>query len=45
MKPARSFGPALAAGEWSDFWIYVVGPVAGAALGAFAYQIVRRAGP
>ena len=41
MNPARSFGPALAAGEWSDFWIYVLGPLAGAALGAFAYQAVR----
>ena len=41
MNPARSFGPALAAGEWSDFWIYVAGPVAGAALGALAYQLVR----
>jgi aquaporin NIP len=41
MNPARSFGPALAAGEWTDFWIYVVGPVIGAALGAFAYQLVR----
>jgi aquaporin NIP len=41
MNPARSFGPALAAGEWSDFWIYVAGPLVGAALGAFAYQLVR----
>ena len=41
MNPARNFGPALAAGEWSDFWIYVAGPLAGAALGAFAYQAVR----
>jgi MIP family channel proteins len=41
MNPARSFGPALAAGEWSDFWIYVIGPVVGAALGAFGYQLVR----
>ena len=41
MNPARSLGPALAAGEWHDFWIYVVGPVTGAALGAFAYQLVR----
>jgi MIP family channel proteins len=41
MNPARSFGPALAAGEWTDFWIYVVGPVAGAALGAGAYEFIR----
>jgi aquaporin NIP len=43
MNPARSFGPALAANEWSDFWLYVLGPLAGAAVGAFAYQLVRGA--
>ena len=41
MNPARSFGPALAAGEWHDFWLYVLGPVVGASLGALAYQLVR----
>jgi aquaporin NIP len=41
MNPARSFGPALASGTWSSFWIYVIGPVAGAAIGVFAYQLVR----
>jgi MIP family channel proteins len=41
LNPARSFGPALAAGEWTSFWIYVAGPLAGAALGALAYQLVR----
>jgi MIP family channel proteins len=41
MNPARSFGPALAAGEWHMFWVYVVGPVVGAALGALAYQAIR----
>ena len=44
MNPARSFGPALASGTWTDFWIYLVGPVVGAALGAFAYQLVRTPG-
>jgi aquaporin NIP len=41
MNPARTLGPALAAGEWRDAWIYVAGPLGGAALGAFAYQAVR----
>jgi aquaporin NIP len=41
MNPARSLAPALAAWEWHDFWVYVVGPIAGAALGGLAYQLVR----
>jgi MIP family channel proteins len=41
MNPARSLGPAVAAGEWTDAWIYLVGPMLGAAVGAFAYQLVR----
>jgi aquaporin NIP len=41
MNPARSFGPALVSGQWTDFWIYLIGPLTGAALGALAYQVVR----
>jgi MIP family channel proteins len=41
MNPARSFGPALVSGEWRDFWVYAAGPIAGAALGALTYQVVR----
>jgi aquaporin NIP len=41
MNPARSLGPALVSGNWHDLWIYVAGPVVGAALGAVAYQLVR----
>jgi MIP family channel proteins len=41
MNPARSFGPALASGTWSSFWVYVIGPVIGAAIGVFAYELVR----
>ena len=41
MNPARSFGPALASGEWTDFWVYVAGPLVGAAIGGLAYQVLR----
>jgi aquaporin NIP len=41
MNPARSFGPALVTGTWTGFWVYVAGPVCGAGIGAFAYQLVR----
>jgi aquaporin NIP len=41
MNPARSLGPALAAWEWRDLWIYLVGPIGGTALGGLAYQLVR----
>ena len=41
MNPARSFGPALVSGEWKDFWVYLGGPIVGAAVGALAYQLVR----
>ncbi len=41
MNPARSLGPAIVGGTWTDFWVYVVGPILGAAGGALAYQVVR----
>jgi MIP family channel proteins len=41
MNPARSFGPALLAGAWQAHWVYWVGPMVGAALGAGVYQLVR----
>jgi MIP family channel proteins len=42
MNPARSFGPALIAGVWRDQWVYWVGPIIGAALGAAIYQVLRK---
>jgi MIP family channel proteins len=41
MNPARSFGPALIAGAWQAHWVYWLGPILGAILGAFAYQWLR----
>ncbi|MFN3704962.1 MAG: MIP/aquaporin family protein [Thermoflexales bacterium] len=34
LNPARSIGPALAAGQLDQLWIYVLGPVLGAVLAA-----------
>ncbi len=45
MNPARSFGPVLISGVWTAHWIYWVGPIVGAALGAFAYEFVRDTEP
>ena len=46
MNPARSFGPALIAGVWTNHWIYWVGPLIGALVAAFVYEAVflRRKG-
>lgn len=41
MNPARSLGPAIVAGIWRDQWIYLVGPLVGACLGAGIYQLLR----
>ncbi len=38
MNPARSFGPALAMGDFSYLWIYILGPFAGAAGAALLYN-------
>lgn len=43
MNPARSLGPALFTGglALTHLWVYVVGPVLGAAAAAFLYEAIR----
>lgn len=38
MNPARSLGPAWVSGTMSAQWVYLVGPVLGAAAGALVYD-------
>lgn len=40
LNPARTLGPDIVAGHFPYWWIYVVGPVAGAIAGALLWQLV-----
>jgi MIP family channel proteins len=41
MNPARSFGPALVAGDFNGLWIYIAAPVLGAVIAALSYWFLR----
>ena len=54
MNPARTFGPDLVGRDFTDYWVYVAGPLTGAAIAVgFAYvlrgvrwrQVRLRSGP
>ena len=41
MNPARSFGPDVAIGDLSNWWIYLIGPVVGSAVAVGVASILR----
>jgi glycerol uptake facilitator-like aquaporin len=41
MNPARSFGPDLAIGNLSTWWVYLIGPVAGAVIAVGVAHVLR----
>jgi aquaporin NIP len=45
MNPARSLAPALASGQLSTVWIYVIAPLMGGMLGMLVFRALRRPAP
>jgi len=44
MNPARSFGPAAVGADFSSYWVYVAGPLVGAALAVGIAFVLRGRG-
>lgn len=40
MNPARAFGPTLANGDWSHYWIYLAGPITGLVSAAYICKLI-----
>jgi aquaporin Z len=44
MNPARSFAPDLANGDFANYWVYLVGPLGGAAIAVGIAWLLRGSG-
>ncbi|XP_050425394.1 aquaporin AQPAe.a isoform X2 [Adelges cooleyi] len=42
MNPARSLGPAVVLGFWTNHWVYWAGPIVGGALGGLIHHFVLK---
>jgi len=45
MNPARAFGPELAGGLWTSWWVYWIGPFLGAILASGLYEYLYLSPP
>ena len=46
LNPARALGPMIASGNYSNFWIYIIGPVAGSTGASLIYdKVIKKAEP
>jgi aquaporin Z len=44
MNPVRSFGPVLVSGDFNNYWVYVLGPIAGACVAVGCAYVLRGGG-
>ena len=44
MNPARTFGPDLVGRDFSDYWVYVAGPLTGAVIAVGIAYVLRGPG-
>ena len=40
MNPARAFGPQLVGDHWANWWVWYIGPFAGAVIAAALYELL-----
>lgn len=41
MNPVRSLGPAIVLNNYQGIWVYMVGQITGAVVGAFGNNLIR----